>query len=188
MKNTLLVPLLTALSLLACRQEPLPQDPPFVPIDYTVLPPITQEGKNTFGCKVNGEVWVPRVELFVPWYDLAASLHEKSGSGVGSISCRLLTENQDDFLQVVFGPTLFQEGIYYAYPHESTDAQMRIGSKGWYITDNKDSLDNWVNLTLIDTARNIVSGEFQFTLYNTQNKNDKVVLSEGRFDMFYYPQ
>jgi hypothetical protein len=25
----------------------------------TVLPPITQEGKNTFGCKVNGEVWVP---------------------------------------------------------------------------------------------------------------------------------
>ena len=23
------------------------------------LPPITQEGKNTFGCKVDGEVWVP---------------------------------------------------------------------------------------------------------------------------------
>jgi hypothetical protein len=24
-----------------------------------VLPPITQEGANTFGCKVNGEVWLP---------------------------------------------------------------------------------------------------------------------------------
>src|SRR5687768_7246469 len=23
------------------------------------LPPMTQEGKNTFGCKVNGEIWVP---------------------------------------------------------------------------------------------------------------------------------
>ena len=23
-----------------------------------VLPPLTHEGKNTFGCKVNGEVWV----------------------------------------------------------------------------------------------------------------------------------
>ena len=25
----------------------------------TVLPPITQNGANTFGCKINGQVWVP---------------------------------------------------------------------------------------------------------------------------------
>src|ERR1700733_2066445 len=24
-----------------------------------ILPPMTQEGKNTFGCKINGEVWIP---------------------------------------------------------------------------------------------------------------------------------
>ena len=26
------------------------------------LPPITQDGKNTFGCKVNGQVWIPNIE------------------------------------------------------------------------------------------------------------------------------
>ncbi|HEY2722945.1 MAG TPA: hypothetical protein VGI82_14530, partial [Chitinophagaceae bacterium] len=32
------------------------------------LPPITQEGRNTFGCKVNGKVWVPHYKciLFGP--------------------------------------------------------------------------------------------------------------------------
>jgi len=64
----------------ACRDHPNPyppDDPPPV-VDYTVLPRITQEGKNTFGCKVNGEVWMPRVPpLSVTIYDKAMSFDEK---------------------------------------------------------------------------------------------------------------
>ncbi|MFN0215013.1 MAG: hypothetical protein ACKVT2_12225 [Saprospiraceae bacterium] len=183
-----LLPMLAAVWLTSCHKDSTPPytGPPL--IDYTVLPPATQEGKNTFGCLVNGEVWVPRVELFVPWYDLAASFSEKDGSGVGNITCRLLTKDQDDFMQVIFGPTFLHTGLYYMKPLASTDAQMRIGASPWYGTDDGDSTENWVRLNLIDTSRNIVAGTFQFTLYNSENKNDKVVLSEGRFDLLYYPQ
>jgi len=188
MKKLLLVPLMAVAWLCACRQEPLPQDPPLVPIDYTVLPPATQEGKNTFGCLVNGEVWVPRVALWIPWYDLAGSFSEKDGSGIGNITCRLLTKDQDDFMQLIFGPTFLQTGLYHMKPLVSTDAQMRIGPKPWYVTDYRDSTENWVRLTLIDTSSNIIAGTFQFTLYNSGNNNDKVVVSEGRFDLVYYPK
>ncbi len=173
--------------LFSCHKEPPPNTLP-PPIDYNVLPPITQTGANTFGCLSDGVVWVPRVELWVPWYDLAASFSEKDGSGVGNITCRLLTKDQDDFMQIVFGPTFLHTGLYYMKPSVSTDAQMLIGPNPWYVTDDEDSTENWVKVTLIDTSRNIVAGTFQFTLYNNENKNDTVILSEGRFDLVYYPQ
>lgn len=193
MKNTLLLPLLAALSLCACHQEPPPQDPPFVPIDYTVLPPITQEGKNTFGCKVNGEVWVPRIDTrsFDPTrHDKIASLHEKNGSGAGAIVCNLLDfdSKQDDWLQITFGQTFFQ-------PVQNCGLMLGVGalfnttSGKWYSSKYHDSSNNCVTVTRIDTANNIVSGTFHFVLYrDSVNLNDKIVLSEGRFDMFYYPQ
>jgi hypothetical protein len=94
---------------LACQKQPPPG--PEV-IDYNVLPPITQEGKNTFGCKIDGEVWVPRVELFVPWYDKVCALFE-SGIGGGYIFSRVITLSQDDEMQLYFGPTFFHTGKYY---------------------------------------------------------------------------
>lgn len=139
---------------------------------------------------------MPRVELWVPQYDKAASFSEKNGKGVGNITCRILTSEKEDFMQVIFGPTIFQTGKYYLNPNESTYAQLnrtpRIGSSPSlrYKTDEADSINNWVNLTLIDTVRNILSGTFNFVLYqnkdNVLNKNEKIILSDGRFDMPYY--
>ena len=63
---------LLALSLIFSCQKTDPEPSNYVqPTNpYHTLPEITQEGKNTFGCLMNGVVWVPRVELFVPWYTL----------------------------------------------------------------------------------------------------------------------
>src|ERR1700730_7257280 len=38
------------------------------------LPPITQEGKNTFGCKINGQIWIP----YFPCKDIVAGTTELS--------------------------------------------------------------------------------------------------------------
>jgi hypothetical protein len=185
-KEIILLLLLLAIGstwLLSCTKDPPPNtNPP--PIDYTVLPPITQTGANTFGCLVNGEVWVPRVELWVPWYDLAASFSEKDGSGIGSITCRLLTEDQDDFMQVVFGPTLLKTGEYFGGVNY---ASLRIGSMPRYKSSPLDSLLNRVSVTLIDTTQNIISGTFQFILRNSQGPPDIIMITDGRFDMRYYP-
>jgi hypothetical protein len=168
---------------LACQKEP-PPGPEI--IDYNVLPPITQEGKNTFGCKVDGEVWVPRVELFVPWFDKVCVLFE-SGLGSGNIISRVITLNQDDEMQLYFGPTFLQTGKYYL-PEKNdstntTSVRFRILSTVYRLPDMSDPTKNWVEVTFIDTVKNIVSGRFQFDLKSEDNQ--KISVTEGRFDMKY---
>ena len=55
MKNilTILVSVAIILSLASsCKKEKMPD----------ALPPITTEGKGTFGCKINGEIWIPKTQ------------------------------------------------------------------------------------------------------------------------------
>jgi hypothetical protein len=46
-----------------------------------------------------------------------------------------------------------------------------------------DPTKNWVEVTFIDTVKNIVSGRFQFDLKSEDNQ--KISVTEGRFDMKY---
>jgi hypothetical protein len=176
----------TILSISACHKTPREVDKP-EPIDiYHTLPEITQEGKNTFGCKVNGEVWVPRVELFVPWYTLDFQFSEADFKGVGNIMCRVLTEKQDEFMQIVFGPTYFSPGPYIQNLQQgrSTHASLRVLDDDYHSID-KDSTLNKVNVQFIDAENNIVSGTFEFKLYNVSDPGDTIRFSEGRFDLRY---
>jgi len=50
--SIVIIVLLLPLLAVAC-EEPIAEEPPYE------LPPITQEGANTFGCLINGEVWLP---------------------------------------------------------------------------------------------------------------------------------
>jgi len=50
MKLLLSIIILSTILAVSCQQEEIA--PP-------ELPPITQEGANTFGCLINGEVWLP---------------------------------------------------------------------------------------------------------------------------------
>ncbi len=175
---------LLALSLIfSCQKtDPEPFDYVQPTNPYHTLPEITQEGKNTFGCLVNGVVWVPRVELFVPWYTLDFQV---SGiSGTGNITCRILTNDQDDYIQLVFGPTFFKTGNYNMSFKYDTDMDFRKKLK-FYIAKQSDSLFNKVNINFIDSESNIFSGQFQFKLYNEANPNDTIRITDGRFDLHY---
>jgi hypothetical protein len=176
----------TILSISACHKTPREVDKP-EPIDiYHTLPEITQEGKNTFGCKVNGEVWVPRVEILVPWYTLDFQFSEADFEGGGNITCRILSKDQDDFMQIVFGPTFFNTGSYDMTLGSGnyTDMYLR-SSNNYFYTEPRDSIRNKVNVLYIDTDKNIVAGTFEFKLYNDTNPKDTIRISEGRFDLHY---
>ena len=185
-RGLLLLLLMLAASLWACHKE----DPikPAPPPDYTVLPPATQEGKNTFGCKVNGQVWVPRVEIFAPWFDKMAQLHEKNGTGGGGISCRILSTTQDEYMTIGFGPSYFQARTYRTL---SDTAQFRFNPDFRRLSENFHHIDgdtsNYFTITKIDTVRNFISGVFQCSIYNS-DKSRKIKITEGRFDMPYFPQ
>lgn len=190
-----LLPILAAvwLSLPACRKaSPDPPQPPAIPY-WDTLPAITQIGANTFGCLVNGEVWVPRIDVrsFDPTrHDPIATVFESTNMGTGGIVCTLLDFDlkQDDWLQISFGPTFFQ-AVQNCDPIAGVGAQFRDTSGEWYQSSYHSSGDNCVTVTRIDTEKNIISGTFQFVLYNNStNLNDKITITEGRFDMPYYQQ
>jgi hypothetical protein len=186
MKKLLLVSLL-ALWLLGCgKDEPIPPPQP-PPEDYTKLPPETQEGKNTFGCMIYNQVWVPRVPIgSVTVVAKSATLFEKTPEGGGIITCRLISKNPyiDDWFSFTFGPTYFKNStncttIFAQYNRFNT----------WYKSNYRPSPNNCVTITHIDTVKNIISGTFAFDLYRDSiNINDKIVITDGRFDLKYSPQ
>lgn len=189
MKITLSLLLLAVTLLSSCHPEPLPQNPPFVPIDYTVLPPATQEGKNTFGCLVNGEVWVPRVPLFALTYrDKEATVWEKDSSGTGLVVTNLvdIEKGADDWFVFSFGKTAFKAKTLCG--HEIF-ANFRTQGSKYYRSDLRETQTNCVIVSKIDSVRNIISGTFNLTLYHdSTNLNDKIEITEGRFDLLYIPQ
>jgi hypothetical protein len=101
-----MLPLLCGLS--ACRKDGLTPNTYPPPIDYTVLPPATQTGAGTFGCLVDGKVWVPRVPLLAVTYrDIEALVSEKNGTGGGGILCYWSDDSKYERLSIAFGSTFF---------------------------------------------------------------------------------
>ncbi|MEI6408648.1 MAG: hypothetical protein WCR52_04660 [Bacteroidota bacterium] len=197
MKPQHLFPLVfTLLSLFSCRKEDnTPGIHPAPPTDYTVLPPATQEGKNTFGCKVNGKVWVPRVPWgAVTYTDLFFGLDESGGTGYGHGVCNLvdLDEKIEDWLSIGFGPSHFLTGDYCSAPDDSIEPRFSILMRRihdyYEMNESKIDCTNRFTLTKIDTVKNFISGTFEFTLYNSQNPSDSLKITEGRFDLLYYPE
>jgi len=161
--------------------------------DYTVLPPATQEGKNTFGCLVNGEVWVPRVPVgSVTIYDKGFSFDETKGLGYGYGNCTLLEMPIDDWMSIGFGKSYFQPTEFNTTNDTSyVKAFSILFGRGniYYRPDESQTLtSNWLTLTKIDTVRNFISGTFEFTLYSNNPLQAPIEVTEGRFDLLCYTQ
>jgi hypothetical protein len=155
-----------------------------------ILPPATQEGKNTFGCRVNGEVWVPYyqcglIDIFtkckelhsvvthadstreLPFYvDLTASREIGQGSYSSFlIGATILKTGKFDSM---FSVTYFRDSVSY-------DPQYPISLAS-----------NAITVTRLDTVSQIISGTFHFTLYGPYGPGaDSLVVTDGRFDVKY---
>jgi len=191
-KNFLLsLPLLTVLWLFACHKDPPPPKP-----DRCPWPEITTEGLNTFGCKINGEEWVPCVDL--------------NGLVVGllPINSRLTESDSSNSFTISLSRSVYDS----TYSKTNANALMTIWLKpcaigqfeipglfeiarfGWYPKDSQYGYENIDTLTLnffrisqLDTDKNIISGQFQMTLIEEQTGR-KVEITDGRFDVKYHPQ
>ncbi|PIE50919.1 MAG: hypothetical protein CSA38_00855 [Flavobacteriales bacterium] len=165
MKKLLLLGL-TLISLYGCREKE--QDP-------TVLPPATQEGKNTGGALVNGEVWVAEKQKL-----------NIIGNGV-------------PVTEYGFSNNQYYLKIYLYKSNSSIDVIVKdiddITTKTYYLNNVNKALytpDLWMDyitsinnigilkITKFDKQNKIVSGIFEF---DAVNDNGEVVhITKGRFD------
>jgi len=154
---------------------------------------VTQEGKNTFGCKINGEVWIPFYQcglIEIPNHckelqsvvtnpdttsklpiDFELSVERELKMGGGSFSAFYIgatiktTGNVGNFFDI----TLIKDSVRY-------DPQYPLSPAS-----------NAIVVTKLDTVNQVISGTFNFTLYGPYGpaNGDSMVITDGRFDVTY---
>lgn len=155
------------------------------------LPPITAEGKGTFGCLINGKVWVssaPRAFCnYTPWYyairsslDLYASFY-LYGSKNGGKDVVVLGYDS------IFGPGVYplpQPGLInrasgYTFKLNREYTAYNLQSD-WPIKTKGSGV---LNIHTLDTIKGIIAGTFNFKAINRDNVEDTINITEGRFDI-----
>ena len=172
----LLILLFTSLH---CKKSPPP------PI---ILPAVSQEGKNIFGCKVNGEIWIPYFQCTVftgPCKELGIDVYSHDTLSFLPLNFILTVRN------TAGSDTSFSSFDMYTVGAGISGTGNIIDSVKLIYTNRLTQYSNLspnrttgvLNLTKLDSINHIMSGNFSFTLYNVNG--DSVVVSDGRFDLTF---
>jgi len=144
--------------------------------DDPKLPPITMDGRNTFGCLVNGIIWLPKgqsgsngvfVDMTVPNFLSISADNEIDNTGMSLV----LNDNKNFEVNKVY--TLSNSKIYYATYNYRT-------SHGICFYEYQHVLTGKVLFSKLENQ--LISGTFEFTTYNP-DCGDTVKVKEGRFDI-----
>ncbi len=137
------------------------------------LPAATQEGKNTFGCLVDGQPFVPK-----PPTGIFSSRRDPLEAYIYRTDL-LISARGDGKVDFALRNT-FQPGTYTIGETQSA----KYGRYGFgaddYFTDTAHT--GTVTLTRIDTVAGIAAGTFQFTALDYQS-GKTVTVTDGRFDV-----
>lgn len=154
----------------------------------TVLPPATQEGKNTIGFKINGKVWTPGRNKTVlgGWDGIDLSVLYNSPLG-GPYALGIQAGRKTEDHAAFFGM-----GSYLPI-RDTGDFTNQLLShyydNGVYLDGGYDDIDfdkhRSFIITKLDTVQHIISGTFGFTLMDPNNHANTITISDGRFDFHY---
>lgn len=146
------------------------------------LPAITLEGKNTFGCMFNNELWLPGNYITLAYPPLSGRYTPESEL---MIVCRRISpasnEGFKDYLFIAFNKPDLKTGEY-ELNNLNTRLVVDINVPG--ASPKPYELYNTGNLTLsrVDLVNNIVSGTFSFRV-KEKNTGEIVNVTHGRFDL-----
>ena len=151
------------------------------------LTPMTQEGKNTFSCKVNGKVWIP--DGTGDWFGLAKPIN---GGFVGYGSSTpptiyMRTYSKDKTELYIFLKTIETGNHELNQTTLEIDKDFSPENYGWYqgpdgisFMTNQTHIGR-VTITRADTISGVISGTFEFEARNSLGQTVKI--TDGRFDI-----
>ena len=150
--------------------------------EWDTLPPETQTGKNTFGCLIDGELFVGG--CCAPW------MHAPLSASYSIISNKLYIGAYGKINGQAAGSIMI--GI--DTPRENSTQKLYIANYGRDTNFDFTSPcilfeavnDGTCTITKLDTVNKIVSGRFEFIGKCTLNDNDSTVIrqiTQGRFDL-----
>ena len=150
------------------------------------LPPATTSGEMIFGCKINGEIFVPRdgngkPGLYVQYVNLG-----DVPDGGWHLNIPAYNYKTKRGVSIETDSLLLEEGKTYEYK------TTRGTANSFYIEDIPNGVDVYpkldeetgsLHVTRFDRINRILSGTFSFVGTNSTGK--KVNVTEGRFDIRY---
>jgi len=176
MKNLLLAGMLT-LGLMSCKKQ----------IDE--LPEPTTTGANTFGAKINGELWGPMkfgVAMTAPILEANFSGGNDFRINARNFGSSPTESEMEIFLRDVTGPGVYMlnkntgklpgASASYAY-----FVERRFHPKNEWITNTEYA--GRVTITRIDIQEKVIAGTFEFRAINLYNEPSPIEVTEGRFDI-----
>jgi hypothetical protein len=146
--------------------------------DTTVLPPATQEGKNTGGALVNGQVWVAKIEY--PDLNPGGNNTEyiySSGEYKLKVVLRNISEPTTIININIKSLNDLTNTTYYL--NDGNDFGMFLKSDLLFYQTNNINTGS-ITITKFDKVNKFVSGTFSFMAKNANG--DIVTITEGRFD------
>ena len=149
------------------------------------LPEATQIGKNTFGCLVNGEVYVPKSSGFES--PDGTSYQFSNGKFFFVLSNKRAVGNVKESFLIRSNDIELEEKTYILmqYNYDRSFSVKYSFSTGNESDDyeTSPSLKGELRITKLDQVKRIIAGTFSF---DAENKNgQKVEIREGRFDSTY---
>jgi hypothetical protein len=154
--------------------------------DDPQLPPETTTGANTFGCKVNGKVFVPRdgngrPGLFCQYVYLG------NGPGGGwSLNIPAYNYSTERGVSIVTDSLFLEENKVYEFKTTKGNAKAfyRVNiNRGVDVFPKIDNESGQLFVTKHDLTNRILSGTFSFI--GTNGTGEQVNITEGRFDIRY---
>ncbi len=165
----------------SCKKEPDP-----------VLPPLTFTGANTFGCYIDGRLFIPEKEY--NWlescggpssdYELV-DIYETGD--YYSITINGSQCADDEGIQIVLNKTKIDTGLY-PLRYNRWDHFLREEEHGAYYRNGSRyhntgmSYMGYCRIHYFNESKNIVSGTFEFSAFN-EDDSTRVEVTEGRFDI-----
>ncbi|MDX1906375.1 MAG: DUF6252 family protein [Bacteroidia bacterium] len=139
------------------------------------LPRETQEGANTFGCRVDGEVWLPNNPVF-PYISTSSSF------GDGTMFVDADDRKGETSISIHFYKKIFSDSTYSLFHNGADKWVYYYANNTFYYPDSQQA--GYLMITRLDTLElGIVSGTFSFDAVNENDSTDVIHITDGRFDL-----
>ena len=157
--------------------------------DVDELPPATQNAANTFGCRIDGNIWVPQKNAIFTGAAIleARQLPDKDLF----INARNFASSPNETEFEIFIKNMTGPGTYNF--NTTLTAPNTAASYVYYVKRNVNPQNEWmttaaytgtVTITAYSgTAPRFVSGTFQVQAINLYNAPQPITVTEGRFDV-----
>ena len=153
-----------------CKDDPNPIT------ELEKLPAATQQGKNTFGCLVDGKAWVTATSTG------AVAFYQENILAIGA---KITEKEREQSIGIDLYASNIELRQYLLNEPSITGAQFTdyTDVNKVCIYEKENLLKGILTITKYDPVNLIISGLFEFETVNTQC--DTVKITDGRFDLTY---